>query len=249
MFPELVQNLTSWMGFYFWKPLKNFKLEEHVYLHEMSDVNSQVKKFVNSLTTKSWTRDKALWEMIIIPNVKPWSNQSFSVQTQNEGPNFLVIFRLHHALMDGFSVLKFMSGMDESGNISKVVNPRLALKSRNITFTQKLLKCVKILCKVPYDIAYALLEPAADKQLWDLNVGQTLTGECVGTSLNMFTVSEVKNVKNVLGVSFSALVVSVITGGIRHLLLKKSNKKLPGRLHFRFPVPLSGHSSKMRNHM
>jgi hypothetical protein len=109
------------MGFLFWKDVEEFRLEDHVYLYE---TNEEMTQLVKEFAGKSWRKGKALWEIAVVPNVRPWSPPEQVPLGSGEDETFLFLFRFHHGLVDGFSVLKILQCLDKSGSMKDLLTSK-----------------------------------------------------------------------------------------------------------------------------
>jgi len=60
-------------------------------------------------------------------------------------------------------------------------------------------------------------------------------------------VSVIKNIRSKHGVTFSAVVMSALAGGIRKFMLV-NDMKIPEKMHIVTPLPWPGHPSTLRNY-
>lgn len=114
----------------FWKDISNFRIEDHIHIHDESEENvsknggnteekDKNKKRITSLTkyylNKPWSKERALWEFILVPGIRPWDPSVL----EHNAETFLLLLRFHHSLVDGYSIIKVLRCLDTSGAMQK----------------------------------------------------------------------------------------------------------------------------------
>ncbi|CAL8084793.1 unnamed protein product [Orchesella dallaii] len=246
IYPELTQYLDSWMGFMFWKPDLRFNLKHHLKSHTIvgrndQEVEENVCSFVQDLLNSPYHPKRSPWEVYVINNYK---NELLSKECVN-GELSLVVFRFHHSLGDGFSSLKAILVLFDK-SFPEICLP--SLKQLAITsWWKRLFFCITFPLRMLYDglnLAYLAIMQSAPLQVPDLNQSKRMLCQ----RLPLIPIENIKNLKNRLGVTFTAVLLTGLATGLAkamHHLDAETNQPTTPILTM---LPLPGHPNKLRNH-
>jgi len=231
-YPEFQQCLTTWLGFRFWKNNKYFKLEDYISLHDPEEITTEenLKSIQHKMILEPFKQDGCLWEIKLIWNYK---------EENCEELKSVVVFKCHHTLGDGYSLIKIFSKVADMDMKSLSV-PNYP----KISFWRKLTTLIRI----PYDIAKFLAiwdENELHKKLTDSNKSNR---SVVCLNSNKIPVRIIKEIRAKYGVCFGAVLNAGFTAAIRETMVSKG-MKVPPSVHCMYPLPFPGHPEKLRNHM
>ncbi|CAG7716992.1 unnamed protein product, partial [Allacma fusca] len=247
--PEYQQYYSKYLGFLFWKWDRNFDRNYHIRPYFDSEHTSEGKLRITSenefrqiIKTLTWAPFKAKtspWECLLINNLQlndpaPDEKATF--------PLSVLIFRMHHGLCDGFSILHAL--MQELGKISMktAVKPHYARKS----FWRQMVEICTFPVLAPYQFSKTMVD-AYDVNDWHRGTQGTSSKPFNASFTHRIPTQLIKEVKDRHGVSFTAVVMSTIMGGIRNSMIRQG-LKVPRKMSAAIPVPLPNHPHKLRNH-
>jgi hypothetical protein len=230
------QCLTDWMGFKFWKEVKDFNIEDHIKVHPDVRTDEVVNeddltKLCATLVTKSYDKTRSPWEFLLVPNVQ--------IPSEPGRLHTAIVFRFNHALCDGYSVLKLSILMFQI-KVAPVVVPKQ--KSQKRSLSSSIMFALKFLHKLAEVILLSL-----DNSLWKIAEDKK-TGNCNIQASKILQCKYIKAVKNHQKVAFSSIIYATLTGAIRNISLKKE-MKLPEKMPLLMPIPKPGHPGGLVNHL
>ncbi|CAG7820995.1 unnamed protein product [Allacma fusca] len=248
-YPELQQCISKWMGFYFWRWDKQFEIKNHVKNYEGSLRNQVCEEdslpiLVNDLTNQPFKKGHSPWEIVLLSNVniKPTREFYFVEGPEENKPRnqSVIIFRLHHSLADGISIQHLLMDVAGYAQPDKRVTGN---RNRNIS----LINALTFPFRAPFETIGALLD-CNDVNQWHLPESK-LTGEFRSAASVPVSVDFIKEIKNSQdGVTFAGVVLAAVAGGIRNFMIERGIK-IPTMIHCLTPLPMPGHSDKLRNHL
>ncbi|CAL8085115.1 unnamed protein product [Orchesella dallaii] len=248
-YSRLKQYVEPFMGFMFWKRDTEFNLKNHLKSHTLEnndenqmDVDQKVCQFLEKLLNKQFKPKTSPWEFYIINNYK---NEQLKNQCAKEEMT-LLIFRIHHSLADGFSILYTVIE-----DLFETPLPKIAPATPKLSATQKIMFAFSTLFRIPQDYAkfvglplyprtplYTPDERRECELLYERNVSIPL--------------QRVKDIKNKLGVSFTGVLLTTVSAAIAKTLFQLQKKK-GGNIEsfdktpFGFPLPAPRTSKKLEN--
>lgn len=241
-YPELRQGLVSWVGYTFWQNDPSFHLDNHVkILNETQSYfkREELKDLFVKIANEPFKEQRSPWEILIIPHYIDYS----SAATVPEKQLTLILFKVHHALLDGFSMLNLGQNDLGSGESPSRSN------QQDYSFRTK---CAAIL-RIPYFAAKHFL--TVTPLIWR-NTNDSINFPYNGNQISFFTLeqaclSKIKQAKYKYSVSLTSIFLAGYTTAIRCFLLKRGNDLQlqdyqPSVL---LPVPLPRHPEKLGNHM
>jgi hypothetical protein len=247
-YAKLQQCLTDWMGFKFWKEINNkdFKLEDYIKVHPdflvrdevvLNEDEDLITKLSADLVTKSYDKTKSPWEFLLVPKL----------QTGEHGTGTTLIFRFHHALCDGYSILQLsmlLFGIKIAPTTTAGVIPKQQKSHRGSSLSGFIIFALEFLQK----LSQVLLLSFDNSSLWKL-ADNKKTGKLNIQASKVFApCGYIKAVKNHHQVSFSSVIYASLTGAIRKISLKKG-MQLPEKMPLMLPLLKEGHPGGLVNHL
>ena len=185
-----------------------------------------LRRITGDSIAKPWVEGQSPWEILIVPDYR--TNQD------PEKTASLAILRIHHAMIDGYSILTMLLRFSDSLNVKRVLPnvPKLSL-------SQQLTRPLLLLLKLPYDLAEFTVDSYDGPNSWNF-LDQNLSGKYHVFFSDVIHVGTIKKIRKRYGVDFNATVYSICSGSIRRLMLE-SGHELPESLSVLVPFPLSNH--------
>ncbi|CAG7824678.1 unnamed protein product [Allacma fusca] len=244
-YPELKQYVTVWLGYFFWKNDEDFNIKNHVKLYFnqkpgnfISDM--EVNDAWNEMSMKPFDRDRSPWEVILIPFYRQNRHKG------DESSKSVLIFRWHHALSDGFSILNLLSCIADL-NMSSVA--RMGRK-QNVSCCSGIGKSFKLFFTAPW-VILTLITARKDRNPWHLEENKMTRYWHLGVGPSI-PIQIVHELKTNYSVSFACVLLAAVTGSMRKLMVKgfemNSLKPVPWTISCGVPFPLPDHPDKLRNH-
>jgi len=263
LYPELKQEVVTWMGYRFFKPIKNFKTEEHFnYMHGTTYNFEQVMQLLKNESMIPFPKGKAVWNLILVPNYI--AEESAPYYQKDKKYSFL-LYTIHHGLSDGFSVVKLAHKVLQVKYVSANADPAEPPAS----FCQKFGRSIAIAFKMPFDVGDYIFSVSMTAGIWkwkNIDSSQDKKGkgkdeEDAGKSKEpkikynycysfseLIPFSKVVEVRKKHGVGSLAVTFAALIGAIRTIMFK-SEKNIPHKLNAVIPTPIPNHPDRLRNHM
>jgi hypothetical protein len=100
LYPEFTHKVIPWGGYYFWKKERNFQIRDHIEAISAGDLESGFKEsFLNELMNP----EQSPWKMILVEGAR------------NVSGGGVLLFKYHHTLGDGYSILNLLMGCADPG--------------------------------------------------------------------------------------------------------------------------------------
>lgn len=278
-YPELRQNVETWMGYNFWTSVKNFRIEHHINYFDDSEASeltaSELSHHMRTFSLRPFSRDRALWEMRIVPNfyfdgdtcvemqkIKYLSSEHSSLDDDivHKGKYLLIMFRCHHCLCDGHSLLTLLNKFSLNGKMVLHSNPdRMGVAHHNSLLHQFL-----DLLKLPSDLGAVLFSssgPLSGKILWREpilrkkvthkilkkllpTISEEEDGTFSGAVSSEFPFSRIQELSQQYRVSGTSIILAGVSSVIKSFMSQGGGNVVP--LHVILPLP--GRRDKLRNH-
>ena len=242
-----------WCGFPFWKEEENFSLESHIRVwEETGETETTEEDFVakmGPLTTRPFAKGMSPWEMLIIPNyiasVTPPDPQFIEDFVGNNNNNndeksekrFVIIFRFHHTLCDGFSMAKLF--VQNFGGQPEENTPRAARKKPSVFTLMRY--AVQTLLQLGY-CHLKILVWDYDFNKWHIPTKE-LTGDWHTVMTEPLPFNLAREVSKRTGTATTTVLFGAIAGGLRRYWksMGKTDKEIPKLMRALFPLPVSKH--------
>ncbi|CAG7729993.1 unnamed protein product [Allacma fusca] len=236
--PEFQQYYYKWLGFLFWKWEDNFDVKYHVrpyFEPETTKVTTleEITEIIKKLTWSPFKEKTSPWEFLFVPKCEYDSRE----------PKLVALFRFHHGLSDGFSILRLLLNKVCGVSMGTIAQPENFSKSRK----RRIGDLLTFPFLAPYQFCKMLVH-ALDRNDWHKIKDRDLARPFNFAFSERIPTEFVKAVKSMHDVSFTAVVISAIAGGIRKAMIQEG-LKVPKNISAGVPVPMPGHPTKMRNHL
>jgi len=266
LYKRLWHYFQPWMGFTFWRREKEFSLNSHIkYCEETesllasggSNNNGTVTEkdmlsILNDLSQKTFPLETSPWELLIIRNYEP-QDPCVCIDFKNFGKKerlapseigfedrstgkFLLLFRIHHALADGYSILKLLCTKVCNEPSATLPQPPVSKSSCASTF----LLGLNMLLFTPY---YHLRQFVIDVDRNGWHSGQLkLTHKVHMAFSERISLDRLKGIAKKQQVSLTVLILA-LWGGAFHRFLETARKdfKIPKYMRALAPMPWAGH--------
>ncbi|CAL8104214.1 unnamed protein product [Orchesella dallaii] len=251
-YPELQQYCTLRLGYLFFKWDRKFDISNHVKLYKSEDIHEEtvvndekLHSIWERMTTRGYSPKTSPWEFILIENYDP-HGKVCSIDELNGIPDeerhCAWIFRAHHSVVDGVSIYRLISLLTDQGlPLEDQETSNKVPKYFNCLMNLKALVCG------PAAFAKTLLQGV--DYLHGLHYCKNrLTGKySLVTTSSTLDIKFIKNASKLHGVSFHAVLIGAISGGIRKYFLN-NNLTIPLQpIRLSMPIPQPNHTTKLRN--
>ncbi|ODM98682.1 hypothetical protein Ocin01_07990 [Orchesella cincta] len=261
----------NWLGFPFWKKEADFKLEKHFRQFdykiktkptgangvEESVTEDELLRYMGEIEALPFPKGQSPWEIMILPNYIPregdlhkdyavpemtvtdWNDPNGNVEN---GKYFALVFRIHHAIGDGYSCMKML--MCHICNEPLDTVPKAPIRHYNI-FT-RIVQYIAILVLTPY-YHFNQFFVEIDSSLWHLSTNQ-LAKKSHFVSTERIPLESLKQVGKAHKVPMTGVFLAGLAGGI-HNFLKLSGKghQIPKFMRAFSPMPWEDHPAFTTN--
>ena len=244
VYRQLRQTWTQFCGFLFWRWDKEFDLDHHIRLYDYNDpelklpadecTESDVRRVTGELVAKPWKEGRSPWEILVIHN---FENKKAPGKTCS-----VVTLRIHHALADGYSILKMMLRFVDVEDAA-VPKPNFAKSP----FLLRIFRPLALALKLPYDAAHFVINSFDGPNSWHL-VGKKLSRKYEVFYSDDIDVDKIKEIKREHGVSYNAAAYGITAGAMREMMLQMG-QRLPTSLACFVPIPLPRHPGGLLVHV
>lgn len=242
-YPNLKQYLVKKYGYFFWRNVDNFSLENHV--RHFQPFNCS--KPVTTAEERTWYLKNKLtfdpsqspWEFLIIENY---------IDSTDPTVKSMVILKVNHCLMDGYSLLAVLGKLT-----LKPWKIHAQGATRNKTPTtgfNKLRNFLHLLVAFPNVLTY-IFECFTDKNESLIkaieNSNKRMTYRQHLTHPQAIPLDRLKAVKNAYGVSLASLITTIASIAVANQF-KRQFGKFPEKMLCPFVLPWPDHPDKLTNH-
>ncbi|CAL8104220.1 unnamed protein product [Orchesella dallaii] len=243
-YPELRQYITSRLGYLIFKWDREFDIANHVNLYDsgMTVVNDEkLQDIWENVSKRPFKSKRSPWEFFLIPNYYESQTQGKIFEKIPEEERHCVwILRLHHSMCDGFSIYRLLISLTDQG---------LPLWGREtaceVQKNFKFLMNFKALLSGPTSLAKVFLQ--GFDYLHDLHYSHNRLLRKYSIVTSSLDVQLVKNASKLHNISFHAVLIGALSGGIRKYLLE-NNLSIPHQpIRLGMPISHPNHTTKLRN--
>ncbi|ODM90536.1 hypothetical protein Ocin01_16144 [Orchesella cincta] len=249
-YPELQQYCTLRFGYLFFKWDRKFGISNHVKLYKSREIHEgtvvtdeKIHEIWEKVARRAFKPKVSPWECLLIQNYDP-EGKIHSVEELERLPeeerHSVVVMRVHHSIFDGFSIYRLLLSLSDQGlPLWEKETARKVPKYFNLLLNLKALFCG------PTSLTKTFL--GGIDVLHGLHYGHgRLTGKYTIVTTPL-TIKVVKNASKLHKVSFHAVLIGAISGGIRKYLLKNGLSIPLQPMRVGIPIPQPNHTSKLRN--
>ena len=215
-YPRYRQYVDTTLGFNLWKWDRNFDIDNHIYELEGTQGKSvttedEIIKLMGPLANKAFKPKQPLWEYLYVRNYVP------KYDTQSK-PRTLVIYRIHHGLCDGYSLVKCFVQHTCGDSLDKIMKPATSSSRKRPSLYEQAVTIGAHVAAMPYSFMRQYL--TVDFNVWFPGRSK-LTRECILGMTKRMPIRLVKQVSKENGVSFSTVLFSIVGGGMRRFFKRK----------------------------
>lgn len=245
-YPEFQQYIENWMGYMFFKNDTSFSLDNHLFAHTIRENATEMEcektlcNCVETLLNKTFPAKRSPWELHMF--------QGYKNSKLGQGNMTLFVFRFHHAMVDGFSIMyAFIEGL-AGGKL-----PDVKIATPNEVKSSGMNKWVYVPLRMIHDLGYFAtltweqfrvghqnpLNVPDEKKKWKQLYARS----------ELISIQKIKRIKNELGVSFTTVLLSSLAAGVAQSFKKKGDQEnIPNSFPVATLIPLPNHPNKLRNH-
>lgn len=249
LYPKFQQYPVRWLGFTFYKhAFDTFSFDNHVFFHEEigmdkpateEDIGNLSEKILNA----PFRPNTSLWEFHLVLN---YVNPKI---TCAEPEMSVLLFKVHHSLADGYSLLKVFTDVN-GGPRTDIVVPMPKLPKRSLL--QKISSVVIGPLCVFYEMAVIMSNTIRPSPWRVPDQDKVWHQHCAKSDL--IPLETILNIKNTYGLTFSSVVVSAISAGINKALESRksnANKSTPDdeSMYCLSALPLPGRNRNLTNYV
>jgi hypothetical protein len=211
--------------------------------------HEQLKKRLKERSLVPFTKDKALWRFAVYPNFLPNPEEPYY---KKDAKYSVVIWEVCHCLADGFSIIKWLH------RICGMKYTEVNETRRNENLFQRAMFVVCVFARLPHDLADVLLNSNLGQKIWpnvksQFNSNQTehiKKRNYFGAHSTLVPFQKIREVRQKHGVKAVSITIAAFAAAVRNVLFEGwKEADIPKSVMFGFPLPLSGHPDKLRNHM
>lgn len=208
IYSRLQQRTTTWMGFPFFEWIPNFNIHNHVMVLDMKVSDGNRHEFLSSRVRNPFPGDGSLWDVTLAPSI----NRTY------------VNLRVHHALCDGYSILKAIKTRGMKTNPNEFVFPR-NIQQKQESYSQKVTKFYKNTVGMPGKFIRENMEMGRARPFRNPH-SASFSGKVLVASTGKIPLYKFKRTKLRLGVPFTALVNSAISASLQNYLKKSESSSV-----------------------
>lgn len=264
-YKKMTYYYENWMGFPFWRKEQDFKLEEHVRLfdyavkrnkvvdragrEEAYVTEDEVLRCFGEIEKLPFGKGQSPWEILVLPNYIPREgdlHKAYVVPammrtTEGSGDDdadkyFSLVYRVHHAIGDGYSFLKMLMCNICDDPIENV--PKAPTRDFNLFI--RIIHNIAILIFTPY---YHFMQffVEIDRSIWHLPANK-LSKRSHFVSTERIPMESLKLVGKAHKVPLTGVLLAGLAGGI-HNFLKLTGKghQIPKCMRALSPMPWENH--------
>ncbi|CAG7815108.1 unnamed protein product [Allacma fusca] len=249
IYPEMKMYIKNYCGFFFWKSVPDFSIENHVRIYDNSLLDALATEDLDLTELNSETVVRLAQNIIKRPfpvKQSPWEFLLYHNKIQENTPESdcvkktMVAIRLHHSLADGYSLFNLV--MKHAGANVEQAKPNFK-RPRSLAY---IIRTLLLPFWMPYEMISQFFH-CYDSNAWHLPE-KTMARDNCGVVTATLSTQFVKNIKTMHQASFAGVVLTALAGGIRKTMIL-NQVKLPEQIHCLTPLPLPNHPDKLRNHM
>ncbi|CAL8104194.1 unnamed protein product [Orchesella dallaii] len=249
-YPELQQYCTLRLGYLFFKWDRKFDISNHVKLYKSREIHEgtvvtdeRVQEIWEKVTRRAYKPKTSPWEILIIQNYDP-NGKIKNIEELEKLPederHSVFILRMHHSLFDGFSIYRLLLSLTDQGlSLWEKETTRAVSKHFKLFLNAKALLCG------PTSLTKVGLHGLDFYHGLHHGHGR-LTGK-YSIATSVLDINVIKNASKLHKVSFHAILIGAISGGMRKYLLKNGLSIPLQPIRLGMPIPQPNHTKKLRN--
>lgn len=224
-YERMRRNVVRKFGFFCWERNENVCINEHVKL--MQDgaeplTDEQVFQKISEFTDEVFPQDKPPWEVLVVPRYQYTSKFPEESLPRNKR-YYALVFRVHHALMDGISAGQVIRNEIADGHVNLSVDPCQPIR---ISFRQKLYLYTKFSVTSVRNIIKSLLLMESNC----FHTGKPLTGPKTYGWSRKIDLNSLKELRIRAGVTTTGTLLTAFGLALKNFAASKK-LALPEKIH------------------
>uniref|UniRef100_T1IIH5 diacylglycerol O-acyltransferase n=1 Tax=Strigamia maritima TaxID=126957 RepID=T1IIH5_STRMM len=222
--PRLRKHVADSCGYFYWLIDKNFSIDDHIQIYDCKPPKNQnqLDDLCSQISSQPLPKNQSPWLILLFP-----LDESFG----NNEPRYVVFFRFHHCLGDGYNLNRMISNcfLDE-----KYLNFLKAKSEKKISITT--------LLTTFFYYPKFLVDCCLSK---DNNIlhGPPQTGKRFLQQVSLYSLPRVKKIAKATGATINDVMVSCIAGALKKYFSKNNAPPLKD-VHCYVPVLLQSASEE-----
>lgn len=234
-FPKFQQNLVQVCGYSCWVPA-TFDIDAHVRFFDNCDENTpsmsdnEVLKATGPVSKREFQAGRSPWEVLLIPKFHYVTEEG----AESKGTKSAILIRIHHAIGDGYSLLKLLIRDTNVGGPATAV-PR-APSPPHMPLWKGALVFLYLTLRASRAFYVELLTEDRNPLRKSAKRGRGLSGEAVLVWSPPISIDFLKNIKRAAGVSLSSAFLAGLVSSIHkymeevrvsfYIIIKSRNEDL-----------------------
>ncbi|OXA60822.1 uncharacterized protein LOC110844445 [Folsomia candida] len=266
VYEKFTQYYEPWLGYSFWKNEDKFNIKNHIRLCEEAEIilagnnnnnnnnnnNESEKKFITEeellkimgpISTRHFPQGISPWEILIVRNFIPSQGKIHSdfepnikIDGGDEKDKFAMIFRVHHALSDGYSIMKLFLTRVCNVDPNDVIQPFVPKMS--MIDTVKMYLGI-ILLSPYYHLKQFVID--VDRNFWHVREKQ-LTKDWYTIRSEKVAMSDLRKLAKFQNVTTTAVLLAGFGSGIKTFLTETGQGgRIPSVMRALAPMPWKNH--------
>lgn len=208
-FPELQQHFKRFMGYVFLRWDDNFDLQKHVrLLSSPIRTTTEFQEIWQRLVIEPYQIGHSPWEAVFVEDYRDLE------YGRSSNRKFIVFFRSHHGIGDGLSVQNMLCSLDPDYVLEK---PVAVTFTPFVSFYKNFLSVLQTVVFGPFQLLARMVRYQEGYHKLHLPAEEHAKEYYIVESPFMH-METVKQIKNKMGVCFTAVLLAVVSGGIRRFL-------------------------------
>ena len=243
------------MGFLFWEENPNFKLENHIRMYDYTDSNlalprnsteDDLRAVTNGLLAKEYAKEHSPWELLLVENFH-YSRDIGQVGTTEVVPGSVLVLRIHHALADWLSIVKFLVHLCKTDcdevryTIAEAKFPQMGRLQKSAIYLNQF-------ARLPVEVCSASVQQHCMGKFSWLPFRTEVRFQNYHTFFSdKIPLEKIKTVRKRHGVSSNAVLNTMIAGALVKLL-EEFGQTMPRCMVCAYSIPLPQHPGGLVNH-
>lgn len=269
LYSELRQYIVWWMSYSFFKNVDNFSIDNYVSLYGTGNDNESshslitddycYNKIEHEFQRKPWKDKQSPWEVLLVKNVENDESEiNNHAKSSSSSSSSVILVRFQHVIADGVSVYYGILKLMDHKVISYMDRIVESKRSEGLATIG-----MKLFLKAPFIGSYYFIKLL--RSLWentdadwiniakdDRNLNPKELPPIVKAKSKRIPISKIKTICNNSEVSFTAVVMAALGGGLRKFLIEECHcDKIPKFVKCGIPVPglATGRSAGFGNNL
>ena len=219
---------------YVWRKEEKFDIKDHVYVWDgdIPKTQTEMEALLSHLSSIPFSEGKSPWEMVIVPCYK--DKTAISQGSGDEDDVFPLVFRVHHSIGDGVSLMRLLMQqlMD--------VKPKKGDLPQRFASKDWLWRAAKAIVTGPAMIIGRICWPPDHHALH----GPGLTGQKLFTWSHNLDLDLIKRMKNATGTTVNDILMTCLAGAFHEYFRRHASKTPPDLLTY-VPVDIRSHTAEL----